>query len=205
MRRDETKELIAELDSQSAFLHSDVVNGGNASGVYAHELLAVSYAGWISPSFQLKVNQAFLDMRHGSHPKPLPTFFNPSTKIAIETLMRVDAVEQEVARLATEARQANLKADMAMSHQQWQSIREYTYFNSLEHQLPPSSQQAYAAFLLKYCAENGIPVRAQFVPDRPWEKENSYHVDAIARTLGAWLIRRDGQANLLPMARKAKP
>ena len=40
-----------------------MINGGNERGTYAHELLAVSYAGWISPRFQLQVNQAFLDSR----------------------------------------------------------------------------------------------------------------------------------------------
>ena len=62
-RRDEAKELVAEL-SQSADLHFDplhAVRGGAHRGTYAHRLLAISYAGWISPAFQLRVNQAFWD------------------------------------------------------------------------------------------------------------------------------------------------
>ena len=34
---------------------------GRNGSTFAHRLLAVSYAGWLSPSFQLKVNQAFLN------------------------------------------------------------------------------------------------------------------------------------------------
>lgn len=35
--------------------------GGNGGGgTFAHELLAISYAGWISPKFQLEVNRVFL-------------------------------------------------------------------------------------------------------------------------------------------------
>ncbi|MGP9656478.1 KilA-N domain-containing protein [Halomonas sp. AOP31-B1-25] len=67
-RRDEAKELIEEI-SQSADLHFDPIHsvrGGSYKGTFAHELLAISYAGWISPKFQLQVNQVFLDYRMGN-------------------------------------------------------------------------------------------------------------------------------------------
>ena len=66
-----TKELIAELEnsqSPSTGLGQNlikVIKGGISSGTFAHELLAVSYAGWISPKFQLMVNQVFLDYKKG--------------------------------------------------------------------------------------------------------------------------------------------
>lgn len=72
----ETQDLITELDTQSTNSVFDVVKGGNASGVYAHELLAVSYAGWVSPSFQLKVNQAFLDKNRVEHIE-VPSLVDP--------------------------------------------------------------------------------------------------------------------------------
>ncbi|MGX3067698.1 KilA-N domain-containing protein, partial [Ursidibacter arcticus] len=65
LRLQSTKELVAEI-SQFSDLRSEplmVINGGAERGTYAHELLAVSYAGWISPRFQLQVNQAFLDSK----------------------------------------------------------------------------------------------------------------------------------------------
>ncbi|MGT3291634.1 KilA-N domain-containing protein, partial [Yersinia enterocolitica] len=34
---------------------------GVNQGTFAHELLAIEYAGWISPAFRLQVNQTFLD------------------------------------------------------------------------------------------------------------------------------------------------
>lgn len=66
-----TKELLDEL-SNSSDLRSNVVSSveGKNGGTFAHELLAVSYAGWISPAFQLKVNQTFLDYRQGKLPAP---------------------------------------------------------------------------------------------------------------------------------------
>lgn len=71
-----TKMLIRELSQSpnsgfgvsTASPHSgsaviSIVQGGINPSTYAHELLAVSYAGWISPKFQLMVNQAFIDAR----------------------------------------------------------------------------------------------------------------------------------------------
>ncbi|MCO6537797.1 MAG: KilA-N domain-containing protein [Gilliamella sp.] len=62
-----TQELIEELRQNSAFGQEiiTVTKGGISSGTFAHELLAISYAGWISPKFQLTVNQVFLDYKKG--------------------------------------------------------------------------------------------------------------------------------------------
>lgn len=60
------QELIEELESQSplaGFGPINTVRGGNTPGTFAHELLAISYAGWISPKFQLEVNRVFLNYR----------------------------------------------------------------------------------------------------------------------------------------------
>lgn len=62
VRRRESKELINELRVNLPLdlepMHS--VRGGKSPGTFAHELLAISYAGWISPKFQLEVNRVFL-------------------------------------------------------------------------------------------------------------------------------------------------
>lgn len=59
-----TNELVDEIiNMQKCTLPISTNVGGHHVGTFAHELLAVSYAGWISPAFQLKVNQAFLDSR----------------------------------------------------------------------------------------------------------------------------------------------
>ncbi|MDL4860808.1 KilA-N domain-containing protein [Halomonas elongata] len=95
-RSQQAKELIAELEDQgrnSGFAPDDqttdlclapikAVHGGAAPGTFAHELLAVSYAGWISPKFQLQVNQVFLDYRMGKlqeseQPQALPNPLSP--------------------------------------------------------------------------------------------------------------------------------
>lgn len=73
----QAKELISELESKllkniqspnSGFAQKVVesAHGGTSPGTYAHELIAVSYAGWIRADFQLDVNQAFIDYKSGS-------------------------------------------------------------------------------------------------------------------------------------------
>ncbi|CDM89200.1 phage antirepressor KilAC domain-containing protein [Xenorhabdus bovienii] len=63
----QVQELIDELSKNSCLGQEVIksVRGGTTPGTFAHELLAVSYAGWISPSFQLQVNQTFIDYRSG--------------------------------------------------------------------------------------------------------------------------------------------
>ncbi|KLU14533.1 MULTISPECIES: phage antirepressor KilAC domain-containing protein [Xenorhabdus] len=63
----QAQELVDELRQNSALGQEvlKVQKGGINPGTFAHELLAVSYAGWISPSFQLQVNQTFIDYRSG--------------------------------------------------------------------------------------------------------------------------------------------
>ncbi|MDE9496049.1 KilA-N domain-containing protein [Xenorhabdus bovienii] len=77
LRTKYAKELIAELEAKLlksiqtpdlAFAQKavDSAHGGTSPGTYAHELIAVSYAGWIRPDFQLDVNQAFIDFKSGN-------------------------------------------------------------------------------------------------------------------------------------------
>lgn len=87
LRRQEAKSLITELGVNLHPAQEVVssVNGGLNAGTFAHELLAVSYAGWISPAFQLKVNQVFLDFRAG---RLQPPQFDPSKALSDPATMR---------------------------------------------------------------------------------------------------------------------
>jgi phage antirepressor YoqD-like protein len=84
----QAQELVEELRQDSA-LGQEILNvtkGGMTPGTFAHELLAVSSAGWISPAFQLKVNQVFLDYRNGRL-QPVPQF-DPATALNDPATMR---------------------------------------------------------------------------------------------------------------------
>lgn len=66
LRLESTKELIKQIEQTPDLASAlKVNNGGKSQGTFAHELLAVSYASWISPAFHLKVNQVFIDYRQG--------------------------------------------------------------------------------------------------------------------------------------------
>lgn len=86
MRNSSTQELVQELtDGQICTSPVSSIKGGLHQGTYAHELLAVSYAGWISPKFHLKVNQVFLDYKSG---KLQPQFQLPQNyEEALESLL----------------------------------------------------------------------------------------------------------------------
>ncbi|MFM5658993.1 phage antirepressor KilAC domain-containing protein [Aeromonas veronii] len=94
LRTKQAQELVAEVEKQTMQICIVSVEGRNG-GTFAHELLAISYAGWISPAFQLQVNQAFLDFRTG---KLAPVTQQLTT---IEILQIAMQAEQERLRLLT--------------------------------------------------------------------------------------------------------
>lgn len=116
----QAQELVSELEDQSqnsGFAHLNAKHGGKAPGTFAHELLAVSYAGWISPKFQLQVNQVFLDYRMGrlqqaandqpALPHPLTPAHQRSLQKAISR--RAQAMPESVRRTAYSRMHRHLK------------------------------------------------------------------------------------------------
>lgn len=91
-----TQDLIAELRTQTTEIPVVSLEGRNG-GTFAHELLVVSYAGWVSPAFQLKVNQAFLDMKAANQPRMLTT---------TETLIQMLQLQADVERRQAETEKA---------------------------------------------------------------------------------------------------
>ncbi|MFP9228794.1 phage antirepressor KilAC domain-containing protein [Pectobacterium cacticida] len=99
LRNKQAQELIDELSANLSVGHEVVktVKGGMAPGTFAHELLAVEYAGWISPAFRLKVNQTFIDYRTGK----LASQENP---LSLSRLQLIEmAMQAEKERLALES------------------------------------------------------------------------------------------------------
>ncbi|WP_085905896.1 KilA-N domain-containing protein [Kiloniella majae] len=94
-----TQQLLEEY-SQNDDTRSGVStqNGGSNSGTYANELLAVSYAGWISPAFQLKVNAVFLAVRNGEIQSAIPQTRAEILRLALE-------VEEKNEQLTAENKQ----------------------------------------------------------------------------------------------------
>lgn len=105
-----TKEIIGEIsNSEDPLIKAVESKAGRYGGTFAHELLAISYAGWISPSFQLKVNQVFLDYRTGLLQPAVPQSFPEALRLAAE------AMEQRDRAIATKAEIGSRREATAMS------------------------------------------------------------------------------------------
>jgi hypothetical protein len=72
-RTQQAQEFIKEVsDMHICTSPIETLRGGlGIQGTFAHELIAVEYAGWISPAFRIKVNQAFIDYRTGKLVNPV--------------------------------------------------------------------------------------------------------------------------------------
>ncbi|ELC7279674.1 phage antirepressor KilAC domain-containing protein [Aeromonas veronii] len=126
LRTKQAKELISELANQTANSQSGhevlkVINGGVAPGTFAHELLAISYASWISPAFHLQVNQVFLDYRTGKLAPvvdPMVALNDPATMrgLLLSYSEKVIDLEHKVEEMQTdvEALERIAKADGSM-------------------------------------------------------------------------------------------
>ncbi|HHQ4786419.1 phage antirepressor KilAC domain-containing protein [Aeromonas hydrophila] len=96
LRNKQAQELVAEVEKQTGQICIVSIEGRNG-GTFAHELLAISYAGWISPAFQLQVNQVFLDYRTGKLTPPAQKEISRK-----ELALMVIQAEEENERLLTE-------------------------------------------------------------------------------------------------------
>jgi len=96
---DGTKALAAEL-SQNAEIPVIDVKRGRSGGTFVHELLAISYAGWISPAFQLKVNQVFMDYRTGNlAPVKVPGSLSEALRLAADQAEQIEKQSEKIEKL----------------------------------------------------------------------------------------------------------
>lgn len=106
LRTKQAKELINQLEAKllktfqtpNVALGQNVINvakGGVTPGVFAHELIAVSYTGWIRPDFQLDVNQAFIDFKSGNSELKLPSLSHMAGDFeALRNRLTLDEMEE---------------------------------------------------------------------------------------------------------------
>ncbi|BEE05595.1 phage antirepressor KilAC domain-containing protein [Aeromonas veronii] len=120
LRTKQAQELVAEVEKQTMQICIVSVEGRNG-GTFAHELLAISYAGWISPAFQIQVNQVFLDYRTGKLAQvvdPMVALNDPATMrgLLLSYSEKVIDLEHKVEEMQTdvEALERIAKADGSM-------------------------------------------------------------------------------------------
>lgn len=93
IRTQQAQEFVSEVGNQTMQICIVSTEGRNG-GTFAHELIAVEYAGWISPAFRIRVNQTFIDYRTG---KLAPT---PQAKPKRERISSQLAAKMVLARAA---------------------------------------------------------------------------------------------------------
>lgn len=151
-RRDEAKDLVAEL-AQSADLHFEPlhsIRGGAHRGTYAHELLAVSYAGWISPRFQLQVNQVFLDYRMGKMKRLEEQ--KPTSSTLIGTTIGTDGFRCLAAVLDGKVRHLPGSERRRVKNHIWQQVHKAFSVVSAE-DIPAEQLDSARNFLAAYTVE----------------------------------------------------
>ncbi|WP_372834641.1 KilA-N domain-containing protein [Pontibacterium sp.] len=105
MRAQQAKELIKLAESKTMQICIVSVEGRNG-GTFAHENLALEYAGWISPEFRWEVNQTFLDCKTGK--------FGPSqdkelTRMEILELAMESEKQNQVLKLENKAKDERIE------------------------------------------------------------------------------------------------
>ena len=111
VKKETVQDPIVSTDVQKCTSPIITVKGGINQGTFAHELLAVSYAGWISPKFQLMVNQVFLDYKKGelkNIQKPFKSYLPEYRQAkAIELSVRaLDKMFSNLPHLSEQSKQA---------------------------------------------------------------------------------------------------
>lgn len=104
---DSTKALIAELEKQTTGI-TVVKKEGRFGGTFAHEILAVEYAGWISPAYRLQVNKTFLDFKAGK----LQTAFDPMAALNDAVFLRGTLLSYSEKVIALEHKVEEMQPDV---------------------------------------------------------------------------------------------
>lgn len=142
----QAQELIEELRQNPAFGEEviKVVKGGTSSGTFAHELLAVEYAGWISPAFRLQVNQTFLDFKSGK----LQSAFDPMAALNDPEFLRGTLLTYSEKVIALEHKVEEMQPDVEALERIAKADGSMCITNAAKH------LQVQPKFLFKVMSEN---------------------------------------------------
>ncbi|WP_010323031.1 KilA-N domain-containing protein [Marinobacterium stanieri] len=178
-----------------------VKKGGRRQGTFVHELLAVSYAGWIGPEFQLEVNQTFIDYKTGKlqHADPvLPNFTDPAEAAVAwahefkekqtAKLERDDAIRTKaeigsrreataMAKASAEGRRATALERELGINRDWKQVKAVDWLSQV-FDLP--NRVAYAQIGKKLASiSREMNLEPRQVEDIEFGHVKAYHVDVI--------------------------
>jgi len=132
----------------------------------------------------------------GTYAAPaVPQVKNPAHQLLIDTVVRLDAVEQQALAAEQRAEQANANALRALETQLFFTVAEYVYVHHLGHQIPEDAYRACSDHLRTYCLDHAIPFRRTAVGGKRWDDEYSFHTNVYTEALPGWLKRRFAQTH----------
>jgi prophage antirepressor-like protein len=116
----------------------------------------------------------------------VPQVKNPVHQLMIDTVIRLDEVEQraiaaEERAIRAEARIAavDTKADLALEDAHTMSLEDYIMKNGLLRQFPQTQWSRYATWLVNFCLATGMHVSKIPVYGKQWSEENVYPLGAL--------------------------
>jgi chemotaxis protein histidine kinase CheA len=196
LRTKQAQELAAELEAEiPAFKILETVKGRGKTGTFAHELLAISYAGWISPAFQLRVNQVFMDYRTGR--VVLPDFSNPAEAARAwadqhEKTLKLEQERNEaqrtkawigskreataMAKASAATRKANELERRLGQEENWKRVKAIPWLAE-EFAITRTMYQQVGKKLKAISDELGLEIDKS--PDSEYGEVKIYHIDAI--------------------------
>ena len=131
-----------------------------------------------------------------------PQVKNPAHQLLIDTIVRLDEVEQRAQAAEQRALVAETKADLALEDSHRMTLEEFICKNGLLRQFPRTQFATYARWLGQLCDEYGLPVPKSPVYGQSWDSEKAYPLSALT----AWLRheqRKPQQVRLVPAREEA--
>lgn len=146
LRNKQTQELISELSANLSVAQEVIktVKGGISPGTFAHEILAVEYAGWVSASFRLQVNQTFLDFKAGK----LQIAFDPMAALNDAEFLRGTLLSYSEKVIALEHKVEEMQPDVEALERIAKADGSMCITNAAKH------LQVQPKFLFKMMSEN---------------------------------------------------
>jgi anti-repressor protein len=141
-------------------------------------------------NYFLAREQQAINLERQAH---LPQVKNPAHQLLIDTVVRLDEVEQraiaaeqralsaeaKIAHVDTKADLAKTTADLALEDAHTMTLENYITKNGLLRQFPRGQWTRYAKWLANFCLAMGLHVHKVSVYGKAWGEENAYPLAAL--------------------------
>ncbi len=99
MRNSEVIAFVAAVELEAGIPASKTVKGRGITGTYAVELVAMKYAGWIDPSYEVQVYQAVQALKRGEIDKAVELSGSKVARRSLDDMRHAKAVEMQLANV----------------------------------------------------------------------------------------------------------